>query len=274
MNTQPHTEYEILPHADVLYTDADNDNGLSSMDSIAKFIISMVEERSSIYRPGISEGLKNLCISKAQLGLLEKYASPKLSDKLSHFLADESLDDVVPMLDHAFWNPMVAASQKILELKGETEGEILAKQYAVVKLYAGINAAVGNMRMIMRAASGTGADPDITRTQKPPLRNEFETYTQMPAEQVLHVLKRGIMPQIAYTAHVEMGIDNKMLNKFHNAVLDVWENDPQSLSAVHMIRPIDPVEWMKYGSMRSEEFREEMIQAQADYNVKLLPPPE
>ena len=95
LNTQ--AQYEQLPY-------------LETVTDVAEFVIRMVTDKQQIYMDGIRDALKGMEFSTAQIGLLDKYASSKLSKKLDAHLCGEHTEAIPAHLEKAFWAPMAAMS--------------------------------------------------------------------------------------------------------------------------------------------------------------------
>jgi hypothetical protein len=102
-------------------------------------------------------------------------------------------------------------------------------------------------------------------------RRDTEVYTAMPAEQTLHVLKRSFLPQVKKAICNQFNIDDQKFVKMLKIIKDQWDNE-DAISKIDFIKPIDALEWMKYGRLPSAMAQIEAAQAQEDFGVSPIPP--
>lgn len=250
-------EYDILPPID-------------TVEDAAMHVLEMLNIQGHYYTPGILEAFNVLSITEAQFGLIEKFSSAQLSEKLEKVLGEGIPEDMPERLERAFWSPMHASAKQILNPTPEDNVEYnTTRLYGSMMLYAVTDACISNMRLMMR--SGPMGDVDVDSQNTLGNRPDREVYTAMPAEQTLHVLKRGFLPQLKKAIFKQFGVDEQKFSKMVQIVKDQWDKE-DTISRVDFIKPIDRLEWMKHGRLPFKAAYDEAEQARKDFGVAPIPP--
>lgn len=258
--TLQHPRYEQLPY-------------LETIDDVAKFIIDMVVNKDNFFMPGVLAAYEDMELSQGQIGLLEKYASPKLSQKLDKHLAGDQVEEIPAHLERAFWSPMVMAAYQIL--KPEPMGDQNAQQsrnLCVGLLYASMQANISNLKLFTQSNTeyDTGSSKELAREFG--ARNSYQIFENMPVGNVLQVFQRGIMPQFQRAIHQELGIDGKGMTLIQKKLQRTWVGDEAKSPNTEILAPINAMEWMRFGRLSHDMVKEEMDIASRE-SRKLLSKP-
>lgn len=252
-------EYDILPPID-------------TVEDAALHVLEMLNIQGHYYTPGIFEAFYavSIAMTEEQFGLIDKFSSAQLSAKFEKVLGEGIPEDMPQRLERAFWSPIHASAKQILNPVPEDNVEYnTVRLYASAKLYAVIDACISNMRLMMR--SGLMREVEVDSQNKLGNRPDREVYTAMPAEQTLHVLKRGFLPQLKNAISRQFGVDDQTFAKMVQIVKDQWDSEDAALR-VDFIKPIDRLEWMQHGRLPSKIAYEEAEQARKDFGVSPIPP--
>ena len=231
-----------------------------TLNDLANYIQKMPGENSGIFNVGLAQEFQSLSFSRAQIGILENSASQQLSKELEHYLLTDSPVILSKTMETAFWHGPFKAAEKITDPATPQDQRL----YAAVHLYAMLNASIHNARLFFPENEGKKGEFA--------LRNEFKISSDMPAHQTLFVLKRGLLPQLANLIQDEFGIDRTRLSNIQKGIYHIWNNEPETISALKMLKPIPAAQWLKTLQPGDLFEREEILQAQADQNRFLAPP--
>lgn len=248
---------------------------METIDDVAHFVINMVTEKDRFYVKGIRAALEDMEFSRPQIGLLDQYASPKLSAKLEKHLCGENPEAIPEYLEKAFWAPMIAAAYQILypEPMGDMT-EQQTRELCVALLYAYMQANISNMNLLMQtnAASGDEVKNSSDLAAQYARANIYQVYSDMPASHTIRVLQKGVMPQFLRAIDQEVGLDAKDMASTQKKLYALWAEDPLKVSGNDLLRPLDPFEWMRFSKPDTAFALKESEIAYID-SRKLLPPP-
>lgn len=262
MSSHQHPQFGQLPY-------------LETVDDVARFIINMSEGDSDIYMPGIRVALDSMKFSQPQIGLLDRYASPRLSASIEKYLCGRKTEAISAHLENAFWAPMIAFAQNIID--PEPMGDLThnqARNLSVLLLYATMQAGLSNMNLMlqMNAPNDGKQENSSVLAAQYANTNVYQVYEGMPASHILRVLQKGVVPQFIRAIEQETGVNAKDLASAQRYLYTRWAAEPTTLSGNKFLRPLDSFQWMRFSKPDADFIQEEIDIAKAE-SRKLLPPP-
>lgn len=192
----------------------------------------------------------------------------------------ETLDDVAcyiidmaECLENAFWDPLIFAAGSVVRA-GEKNDDYnqLRRRTMALFLYAILQSNVSNLRLFLQSSDRDVSNCSLKLSEKFASKNVFRLHTAMDANQALHVISKGILPQLKNAIERECGIAPQHLNQARQMLYKIVSQERGIVQNMDFMMPVDPLPWMRYGTLPADIVREEI-----DFSIResqrLFPPP-
>ncbi|MFN3700926.1 MAG: hypothetical protein ACK4VI_05300 [Alphaproteobacteria bacterium] len=246
---------------------------LETLDDVARYIIDMTEDQAHYFMPAIHDAFRNFRFSQAQLGLVEKFASAKLSRQVESLMVEPYGPDMAERLENAFWEPLIVAADSVISAgEGNDQHNEARRRTMALFLYATLQSNVSNLRLFLQSSDRDMSENTLRLAEKFASKNEFRLHTAMDANQALHVISKGILPQLRHAIERECGIAPQQLNQARQTLYKIASQERGIVQNMDFMMPVDPLPWMRFGTLPAHIVREEI-----DFSIRearrLLPPP-
>jgi hypothetical protein len=255
-------QYEELPYLETLH-------------ELAQFVIEMTSVKRDVYMSGIRSAFQEMSVSTAQIGLLDEYGSPKLSEVLEPYIHGENKSRIPAVMERTFWDPLIDCAHKIVDPKpaGNASANTMKLMYGLV-LYSTLHANIKNMNLMLQTNFPFQNDPENSDRLVAEFEqvNPYQVSTNMSAQSFIHCLKKGVLPQLARALESETGWSPQEITEAQKKIHEVWNEDPGRYNKGLYLKPLNAVQWMRYNRPHPSFFDVESEIGKKDYR-KLLPPP-